>query len=49
MEQWKPQRKILAGAIVTVGVWGAGLFGVTIPGEVGAALVVIIGYLVPNK
>jgi len=49
MEQWKPQRKILAGAIVTVGVWLAGLFGVDVPGEVGASLVVIVGYLVPNK
>lgn len=50
MDSWNPERKILAGAIVTVGLWGASYFGgVEVPGEVGAALVVIVGYFTPNK
>lgn len=48
MEKWKPERKILAGAIVTVAIWGVSFLSVDVPGEVGAALAVLVGYLIPN-
>jgi hypothetical protein len=48
MDKWKPEKKILAGAIVAVAVWGAGLFSFEVPAEIGASLVVIVSYLVPN-
>ena len=42
----------LSGAVVTILVWVVGLFGVTVPGEVGAAMVTVVGgiagYVVPH-
>ena len=56
MNSNKPTRKIqgatLAGAIVTVLVWGISLTGVEVPGIVGAAMATIcssgLGYLVKD-
>lgn len=53
----KPDRKVaaggLAGALATVVVWVIGLFGVDVPGDVGAAIATIlmfaVAYIVPNQ
>jgi hypothetical protein len=48
---WVPERKILAGSIVAVAAWAAGLAfpDLDIPAEVAAGAVVIVGYMIPNK
>ena len=47
-EGWRPERKIVAAAAVTVVLYIVGLFGVEVPVEVGASLVTLAGYLIPN-
>jgi hypothetical protein len=50
MDEWKPERKILAGAVTALLMWGAQLLwpDLEIPPGVEAAVVVVVGYLVPN-
>lgn len=55
-ESKKPTPKVVAagaaGAVVTIGVWIAGLFGLEVPAEVAGAAVVLVavaaGYIAPD-
>lgn len=50
MNDYKPDRKIVAGAIVTLGFWTVNLVWQLVPpvGVEGAA-VIIVAYLLPNR
>jgi len=43
----------LSGAVVTILVWAIELFGVTVPGEVAAAMTTVVGglagYITPHQ
>lgn len=49
MDNWKPQRKIVAGAIATVILFVVqAATGIDVPVGIEAAIVVIVGYWMPD-
>lgn len=45
---WRPERKIIAVAVVTVGLWVASFFDFEVPAEVAASAITLVGYFIPN-
>ena len=50
MENWKPDRKVVGGAVAAIVAWAAQYFGgVDLPPGVEGAIGIVAAYLIPSR